>query len=600
MNMIDNFRFLTPSWLLLMPIGWWLAWLYSRARQKQSSWSLSCEPRLLPLLLPAQSDHRSKHGLTVLLALVFSIGAIALAGPSWQTQRSPTVESAAARVFIVDLSRSMLVEDLKPNRLNLVINSLQKLVRSEFVGETGLVVFSGASFVVAPLTEDANTLLEFSEALHPDTMPVDGGRLDLAITSASGLLMSSITRKGNIIILTDGLNQVDDPVSTDGTNNFETALDSASIASNHNHRISVLAFGSAQGAPMRDARGRLIRNQQGGFKLAKTNFIQLEEIARIGRGQFARIESLDPGLESLISKLDTPGRQGGAASNSKIGDDSDDPAFENSGVLIVWLMLPIALILFRKNLLWLVLIAVMAPVDNQLYAMDLKGLWRNAEQRAFSAYQQGNYQQVIRLSVNPSLLGSALFESKDFSAAYEVFSQQGDSAQSFYNRANALAFQQKFEKALIAYDQALSLQPKYEDARINKQLIQAYLAKQENSNGQGNEFSDETLEGLANENLQQPMIGQSEAIDGSRSDSDQSGLGAGSQYLPGKIIKDDNFDGFELTLDQLTLRLQDPDYAADAEQLKLWTKSLTHNPVELFRRKFLRDYQQTKNQSKTR
>lgn len=559
-------------------------------------WSLTCDPKLLPLLLPAQSDHQHKHiqkqSFTLLLATIFSIGIIALAGPSWQRQHSPILDSTAARVLVLDLSRSMLVEDLKPNRLDLAINTLRKLVTSDFVGETALVVFSGASFVVAPLTQDANTLLEFSAVLHPDTMPVDGGRLDLAIVKASELLLSSITKKGNIIILTDGL--ADGLTLTDSEIKFETILESARNANNQSHHISVLGFGSPQGAPLKDARGKLIRDEQGGFKLAKTNFIQLEEIARIGQGRFAKIERPDSSVNSLIVDLNTPGSQRGEGSNSNSGDETDGVGYENSGALIVWLMLPMVLLLFRKNVLWIVLIAVIAPVDNNLYAMDFSELWRNTEQRAFSAYEKGDYQQVIKLSDNPSLVGAALFEAKDYSAAYNAFSQQSDTAQSFYNQANALAFQQKFEKALIVYDQALTLEPNYEDAKINKQLIQMYLAKQQNSDDQSDELSDEASDGLSSENEQQATIGQSEAIDGSRSGSDQSGLGAGSQYLPGQTINDDYFDGFEITLDQLALRLQEQDFPPDSEQLNLWMKRFTPNPAELFRRKFLRDYQKNK------
>lgn len=594
MTDIDNLIFLSSSWLLLLPVYWWLVWLYTRVTQKQSTWSLTCDAKLLPLLLPARSDRKNKRGITLLLASIFSIGVIALSGPGWQRQQSPIADSTAARVLVIDLSRSMLVEDLKPNRLDLAINTLRKLVSSDFVGETALVVFSGAAFVVAPLTQDANTLLEFSEALHPDTMPVDGGRLDLAITKASELLLSSITSKGNIIILTDGFSLVDDEV------NFETVLESARNANSQNHHISVLAFGSAEGAPLKDTRGKLIRDEQGGFKLAKTNFAQLEEIAQVGRGQFAKVEGLGSNLDLLVFELDASSDEFGRRNDSKSSDEPDDVGYENSGALIVWLMLPLALLLFRKNMLCIILIAVIAPVDNNLYAMDFKALWRNAEQRAFSAFENGNYQQVITLSVNPSLLGAALFEAKDYGAAYEAYSQQGDSAQSFYNRANALAFQQKFEKALGSYDQALTLEPNHEDAKINRQLIQTYLAKQSKSDGQGDEFSDDSVEGLSNDNQAQPTIGQSEAIDGSRSGSDQSGLGAGSQYLPGKTINDDKFDGFVITLDQLTLQMQEQGIPPDSEQLKLWTKSITHNPVELFRRKFLRDYRQSKSQPTNR
>jgi len=177
------FQFLNPGWLLLLGPAWWLVWIFSGHGRRQSTWSRLCDPALLNKMITRGQTWNSTRMLTWILGLVLTLSIIAAAGPSWRKQSYPILESTSARVVALDLSRSMLVKDVKPTRFANAIAAAREIISSEFDGETGLVVFAGRAFVVSPLSRDAGTLLAFLEALDPSTMPEDGTRIDLAINA---------------------------------------------------------------------------------------------------------------------------------------------------------------------------------------------------------------------------------------------------------------------------------------------------------------------------------------------------------------------------------------------------------------------------------
>lgn len=578
---MNGLTFLFPAWFLLLPILWWLVHSFTRYFRRQSAWSKVCEPRLLPLLSSTVSKKTSGNQLTIILTILLSTGIIALAGPSWQKQDYPLLESAAARVLVLDLSQSMLVEDVKPNRLDMAVNIAGEIINSDFDGETALVVFAGAAFTVSPLTRDASTLLEFIDALSPDSMPLDGDRLDLALDKAVQLLTASITKTGQVYIITDG------------SSHFEQTVKIASEAGFAATYISALVIGSPQGGPMKNADGGLKRNSDGEFIFSKPNFEQLESITRAGRGRLIKLTDLSRSTDSLLRQT--------ATSDLQL-QDRDAESFrkpENGGFWLLWFMLPLALLLFRKNTIWIILIAVILPGERGLYAMEFNELWFNSEQRAFDAFQNGRYDEVQQLSKNPYLTGSALFRAQDYAGAIDYFSQQIN-AQSFYNRGNALAYQGNLDKALQAYRQALTLNPEFEDAIFNQNLIENYLTSTTASGADSSDEADNNPgpEDPQNENVGQSRQGQISEISDFRDQSNQAGIGASPTVNQTDLSEEENISEADIRLEQFLLRIQADSTIPDPESVNLWIESLYADPAELFKRKFLRDYLRDKQQER--
>ena len=577
------FQFLNPGWLLLLPPAWWLIWIYSRHSRRQSMWGRVCDPQLLDNMIAGRQTWNGTRLLAWTLGIIMTLTILAAAGPSWRKQSYPILESTSARVVALDLSRSMLVEDIKPKRLAHAVAAAREIISTDYEGETGLVVFAGHAFVVSPLSRDAKTLLAFLEVLDPSTMPEDGTRIDLAISAAQGLLEASFAGKGQILVITAG-------ARIDGTGAVQAAL----TAANQGHRVSILAIGTAAGAPLLDLEGRQVRDKDGKSVLTKTNFQLLERVAQVGNGSLVELKETRGYGDLLFSRLGA-----GELIESEKTADRSQRAAANDGVWIVWLILPFTLALFRKNLIWMILLVVLVPDGREFYAKEWDSFWNHPEKLAFDAYLLGDYQSSYELSSNPLLQGSAYYQSRKYQLALELFSED-DSAASIFNLGNSLAQQNRFPEAVLAYQKALLLNPDLESARYNKLLIEIYMEQQSETNGTQSGDSDEVESSNESQNQgdTEMRIGVAETSS-NPGDDPELGPGLGASIQPGgQVDPFERFDGLEEALQRFDLRAQTGEQPLDPEFLERWIRSLPETSTDLFRRKFLRDAQRQKRQSR--
>ncbi len=576
-----TFQFLDPGWLLLLPLAWWLIWAYSRHSRRQSMWGRICDPQLLEKMIGDRQTWNSARLLAWTLGIIMTLAILGAAGPSWRKQSYPILESTSARIVALDLSSSILVEDVKPKRFAHAVAAAREVISTGFDGETGLVVFAGRAFVVSPLSRDAKTLLAFLDALDPSTMPEDGTRIDLAINLARYLLEASFAGSGQILIITAG-----------ASNGSTAAVQAALTAANQGHRVSVLAIGTAAGGPLLDSEGRLLRDKDGKFVLAKTDFELLERVAEIGNGTIVALKDFRGYDDLLLSRLGAD-----ELIESARTTDNSQRAAANDGAWIVWLILPFTLVLFRKNLIWMILLTVLIPDGRELYAKEWDSFWSHPEQLAFESYLRGDYQSSYELSTNPLLRGAAYYQSGQYQQALEYFSDD-DSAQSNYNLGNTLVQQNRFPEAIIAYQKALTLNPDLESARHNKRLIELYLEQQFKASKEQSSDADEGESTTESQNQgdTEMRIGVAET---STNPGDDPLLGSGmgvSMQPGGEVDPFEQFDGQEEALQRFVLRAQSVDQLPDPEFIERWIKSLPETSTDLFRRKFLRDAQRQKQQ----
>jgi len=518
--MPEAFHFQQAEWFwLLLPLAL-LIWLLHQRLDQSSAWRKVCDARLLPYLMSAQPA-RQVWLPTVLLLAGGLLAILALADPVWEQQEQPVFRNEAARVIVLDLSSSMLSPDLKPARMVRARYKVADMLGQDLDGQTGLVVFAGDAFAVAPLTHDVDTIQALLSPLEPALMPVQGSRVDLGLQKAAELMQQAGIQQGDILLLTDGFED-------------ERSLAAARHVRKEGYRVSVLAVGTDEGAPIPATRGGLLRDEAGDVVMPALGQQALRQLATAGGGNYALISGGDDDVAYLLAQL-TP-QLGEHADQSGLTTD----AWRSNGPWLAILLLPLAALAFRRG--WLLSLLLLTGIGmstpEPAMAFGWNDLWLRADQQAERALQAGDAAQAAALAQDPALRGTAAYQADDFEAALDSFTV-GTGVDADYNEGNALARLQRYEEAIAAYDRALAQQPEMADAVHNKaeveKILQQQQQDQEKQDQQGDQ--DQQSENQQDEQNQQGEQGQQDSQQGDageagESQQEQTGEGSGQSGEP--------------------------------------------------------------------
>ncbi|GLQ50288.1 tetratricopeptide repeat protein [Dyella flava] len=450
---LHQFHFLQPWWLfglLALPV---LLWFGSRSNASQRELSRLADPELLPHLLSGSEKHAPWP--SGLFALGWTLGVLALSGPTWSRIAEPLYADRAVQVVAISLSQHMQTRDVQPNRMDRVRYKARDLLASNKDGLNALIGYAGQSFVVAPLTSDAHSLDDLLNAMGPDVMPVDGDNAAQAIEQGVQLIQSAKVGAGSLVLITD-----------DADTDAQAAARKALAAGVH---VSVLGIGTEQGAPVPQADGSFMHDDQGNLVVARRNDEDLRALARAGGGIYVPMSESGSDIAALHASLKPVGHA------SLVQGQSGD-AWQDRGP---WLLLPLLLVAamaFRRG--WVLMLPLVLlplwPVTAK--ATTWQDWWRRPDQQAASALKQGNAGKAQQLAEDPALRGAAAYRAKDYAAAVQSL-EQAKGADAQYNLGNALARLGRYPDAIKAYDQALKLDPHDDDARANRKAVEEAMRK---------------------------------------------------------------------------------------------------------------------------
>lgn len=196
-----DFHLLRPYWLLaLIPVV--LLWLqYRKESRDESRFTDFVDPHLLEHLLVGQTEKKTITPLSVLLALLLLV-TIALSGPTFRQEPSPFAGDDAGLMVLLKLSSSMNNKDIQPSRLERAKQKLHDMLELRKGKSTGLIVYSGSSHLVMPLTTDGKVITTMIEDLTPELMPKDGDDLSGALSLGERMINQS-EKPGSIVIMAD-------------------------------------------------------------------------------------------------------------------------------------------------------------------------------------------------------------------------------------------------------------------------------------------------------------------------------------------------------------------------------------------------------------
>jgi Ca-activated chloride channel family protein len=458
MNMLGDFHFLRPLWLLLLLAApaFWL--LRHRGRADAGAWRSAIDAHLLPYLIERIDTGSGRAGIVLALAL-WTLACAALAGPAWEREPMPLYRNQAARVLALELGATMMAQDEKPSRFERARYKLVDILERSKDYQTALIGYAGEAFVAAPLTDDIGTVRNLVDALDPSTMPVAGNHAANAIAAAEKLIEQAGMHSGDIILMADSAD--------------DSAVEAARKAHADGLVVSVLGVGSTAGAPVALAQGDFLKDDSGNVIVAKRDDASLRAVAEAGGGRYATLSADAHDIDALL--VDRTSTAAHADEPSAPGDLAASTRWRDRGPWLLLLLVPLAAFAFRRG--WLMAIALMliAP-SHRADAASLKDLWLRSDQQAAAALAQGDAKTAASVARSPDWRGSAAYRTGDFDSAAGDYAKV-ENADGAYNQGNALAKLGRFDEALASYDRALQLAPDMDDAKANKAAVEEWLKR---------------------------------------------------------------------------------------------------------------------------
>lgn len=494
-NALSDFHWQRPLWLLGAPIAILAVWYLLRGHAQNNSWKQIISEDLLPHLLQGSLSQQQKWPLG-LLAVALIIASLSMAGPSWEKLPQPIHKTESALIVLLDLSPSMMAEDVKPSRLVRARLKLIDLLKQRQEGLSALIAYAGEAYTVTPLTDDTDTIISLIPSLSPGVMPLGGSNTEMAVTQALTLFKDAGLMQGDILLVTDGVT--------------EEAIDDIDDQLSGNFRLSILGVGSDDGAPIPIQNGGFAKDRSGSIVLAKLNRDQLDDLANRHGGRYRTLTSSDRDIEALASQPELLSEQ-----TRQLEREFD--TWIDRGAWLCLLLIPLAALSFRRG--WLLVIPLMLVEPPQSYALSWEDAWKTKDQQAQALLQNDQAKQAAEVFQRQDWKAAAQYRAGDYKAAAEGFAADS-SAQGHFNRGNALAKSGDLPAAIEAYQQALQQNAEFDDAAANKQLVEELLEQQQQQQNNQDQNQEGDSEQQSSQQDQQSGDSQSNSDQQNSQDSD--------------------------------------------------------------------------------
>ncbi|MBM3109799.1 VWA domain-containing protein [Pseudomonas sp. P66] len=559
-------QWLRPAWLIVLPLLAWLLFKLWHRQKRAGRWQMILPPSFHAVLLGGGNGRDSKLPW-IALGLAWLITVLALVGPSWQRLEETRQRPADPLVILLELTPQMLAEDVAPNRLEQARRKILDLLEHRRDSQTAIIVYAGSAHTLVPLSDDLATSRNLLEALTPSIMPQPGQRADLAVRKGLALLAQAGLGQGRLLLVGSSLS----PQEREGINQ---------ALGRQGPSLLMLGIGTAQGAPVKQANGEFLKDDQGGILMPRLDSASLRAFVASTGGRYRNVRIDDLDLRGL-RLFENP---------KSLRDDGQTLQLDSWADQGHWLLLPLLLLAAcagRRG--WLFCLPLLLVLPQPSYAFEFSDLWLRPDQQGQRLLEQRRPNEAAQRFEDRQWKGLALYEAGDYDGAARLFAQ-GNSAADHFNRGNALARSGELEAALDAYEQALERQPELQAALSNKalveQLLQQRQAEQPEQTPEQSQQSDPSAQTSTSstQNNQDPASEQP-SQQPSETSKDESNTSEQAQNVSGE--GDD---------EETTRPPQRPlDSTLDAEQrqaLEQWLRQIPDNPAELLRRKFWYEQQQ--------
>ena len=278
-------------WLITIPVFVIAYIIYTKRKSRQLA--KFGDPELISQLMPDASKSRTIGKFSLLIiALILLI--FAAARPQFG-QQEKTVKRQGIEVMVaLDISNSMLAEDVAPNRLDRAKQMLSKMIDNMVDDKVGLVVFAGDAFTQLPITCDYVSAKMFLNTITPNLIQTQGTAIGTALQTAITSFGAQESEAGRAIILI-----------TDGENHEDDAIAAAKQAQELGIQVFVIGIGKPEGAPIpKPGTNDYFKDRSGQVVVSRLNEEMCQQIAQAGSGVYVRCDNTNTAMRALQQELD--------------------------------------------------------------------------------------------------------------------------------------------------------------------------------------------------------------------------------------------------------------------------------------------------------
>ncbi len=489
------FRFEDPIYLYLLALIPLLALIrFFMVHQQKKRLRKFGDPELVRQLMPNVSRFRPMVKFYLLLgALALLI--VVLARPQLGTKISHEKRTGIETIICMDISNSMLAEDVTPSRLDRAKMMVENLVDHFTNDKIGLIVFAGEAFVQLPITSDYVSAKMFLSSINPSMLSTQGTDIAAAITMAS----HSFTQEENIgkaII-----------VITDGEDHEGGALEAAKEAKERGMNTYVLGVGSPNGAPIPTGTGDYMKDNSGQTVMSALNEDMCRQLADAGSGAYIHVENNSNAQEQLDNELDKLAKK---ETSSTIYSDYDEQFQAVAIIVLLLLILEVCILeiknpmlknvsLFKRSkkvaavgILLLVAVGVQAQSDRKMIRQGNKLYRKGNVAEAEVSYRKAVERNERNAQANYNLGNALMGQRKDSLAitqlekAAKLETNPLRRAQAYHNMGVICQQHRMFGEAIEAYKEALRNNPTDNETRYNLALCKRQQQDQQQDQNQQN------------------------------------------------------------------------------------------------------------------
>ena len=483
------FRFEEPTYLYLLAVLPALAlvrWLLERQQRKRLK--QFGDLALLKQMAPEVSRWRPTAKFWMLQAALAMI-IIMKARPQMGIRISNDNRTGIETIIAMDISNSMLAQDVEPSRLDRTKMMVENLVDNFTDDKIGLIVFAGDAFVQLPITSDYVSAKMFLSDIDPSLIATQGTDIATAINMAAG----SFTQQqgvGKAII-----------VVTDGEDHEGGAMEAAKDAKKKGMRVYVLGVGSDKGAPIPLGNGDYMKDNTGNTVMTKLNEEMCKQIAEAGGGAYIHVDNNSNAQQQLDNELAKLSKK---EMQSTVYSEYDEQ-FQAFGCIAILLLILEICIFERRNpiakrinlfgkrqriatmiVCLLVSTLAMAQKSDRNYIRQGNKSFRTGQ---FDQSEVAYRKALEKNPRNPQAhynLGNSLMAQKKDSAAIQSLQKSTETetsktrkAMAFHNIGVICQQHKMYGEAIEAYKSALRLNPKDDATRYNLELCKHQQKKQQ-------------------------------------------------------------------------------------------------------------------------